>query len=54
MVQAWLSFTKEVTQSTPAWLSTQQHAGAEEVTRVYAQVLAGRGDPRVGHILSLS
>ncbi len=54
MVQAWESFTTEVTQSTPAWLSTKQHVGAEEVTRAYAQVLAGRGDPRVGHILSLS
>ena len=54
MVQAWESFTTEVTQSKPAWLSTQQHAGAEEVRRAYAQVLAGRGDPRVGHILSLS
>ena len=54
MVQAWVSFTTAVTQSTPAWLSTQQHVGAEEVALAYAQVLGGRGDPRVGHILSLS
>ena len=29
MVQAWVDFTNAVTQSTPAWLSTQQHVGAE-------------------------
>ena len=54
MVQAWVSFTTAVTQSTPPWLSTQQHVGAEAVTQAYAQVLGGRGDPRMGHILSLS
>jgi hypothetical protein len=53
MVQAWESFTTAVTQSTPPWLSTQQHVGAEAVTQAYAQVLGGRGDPRVGHMLSL-
>ncbi len=54
MVQAWTSFTTTVTQSTPPWLSTQQHVGADAVTHAYAHVLGGRGDPRVGHILSLS
>jgi Protein of unknown function (DUF2855) len=54
MVQAWLSFTNAVTQSTPSWLSTQQHVGTDAVTQAYAQVLGGRGDPRIGHILSLS
>ena len=53
MVLAWVSFTNAVTTSTPPWLSTQQHAGAEAVTKAYAQVLGGRGDPRAGHILSL-
>jgi Protein of unknown function (DUF2855) len=54
MAQAWVSFTNVVTQSTLPWLSTQQHVGAEAVAQAYAQVLGGRGDPRVGHILSLS
>jgi hypothetical protein len=54
MVQAWVNFTNTVMQTTPPWLSTQQHVGAEAVTQAYTQVLAGRGDPRVGHILSLS
>jgi hypothetical protein len=53
MVQAWVNFTAAVTQSTPAWLLIQQHVGADAVTQAYAQVLSGRGDPRVGHMLSL-
>jgi Protein of unknown function (DUF2855) len=54
MVQAWLHFTNAVTQSTPPWLSIRQHTGADAVAKAYAQVLGGRGDPRVGHMLSLS
>jgi hypothetical protein len=54
MVQAWLNFINAVTQSTPPWLTTQQHNGAEAVMQAYTQVLGGRGDPRMGHILSLS
>jgi hypothetical protein len=54
MVQAWGNFTNTVTQSSPTWLSVQQHVGADAVTLAYAQVLGGRGDPRIGHILSLS
>jgi hypothetical protein len=53
MVQAWQSFTNTVTNSKTPWLITQQHTGADAVKQAYAQVLAGRGDPRVGHMLSL-
>jgi Protein of unknown function (DUF2855) len=52
MVQAWVNFTDTVKQSTPTWLSIQQHVGADAVTQAYAQVLSGRGDPRLGHVLS--
>ena len=54
LVLAWQAFTHAVTQASRPWLSTQQHVGAEAVKQAYAQVLGGRGDPRVGHILSLS
>ena len=54
LVLAWRGFTHTVTQASPPWLSTQHHVGADAVTTAYAQVLAGRGDPRAGHILSLS
>jgi Protein of unknown function (DUF2855) len=53
MVQAWSNFTNAATRSAPPWLSIQQHTGADAVTTAYAQVLGGRGDPRVGHMLSL-
>lgn len=54
MVQAWLSFTAVVTNSKTPWLTVQQHTGADAVTKAYAQVLSGRGDPRIGHMLSLT
>jgi len=53
LVLAWQAFTHTVTHASPPWLSTQHHVGADAVTTAYAQVLGGRGDPRVGHILSL-
>jgi Protein of unknown function (DUF2855) len=52
MVQAWQSFTSAVTHSKTPWLKVEHHAGAEAVTQAYQQVLSGRGDPRVGHMLS--
>jgi Protein of unknown function (DUF2855) len=54
LVAAWRAFLAQAGQATPPWLQVQSHAGAAAVTAVYAQVLAGRGDPRVGHMLSLS
>jgi hypothetical protein len=53
MVQAWVSFTAAVTNTKAPWLTTERHVGAEAATKAYAQVLGGRGDPRVGHMLSL-
>lgn len=54
MVQAWTSFTGAVSNSKMSWVTVQHHSGADAVTKAYAQVLGGRGDPRVGHMLSLS
>jgi hypothetical protein len=53
MVHAWVSFTNAVTSAKTPWLSTQNHVGEAAVAKAYAQVLGGRGDPRVGHMLSL-
>jgi hypothetical protein len=36
------------------WLTIEHHRGAAAVQAIYAQVLAGHGDPRVGHMLSLA
>jgi hypothetical protein len=53
LVTAWRAFSARATAAPQPWLNVQHHKGAQEVQRAYAQVLAGRGDPRVGHMLSL-
>jgi hypothetical protein len=54
LVQGWNAFRARVQDAQNPWLTVREHRGANEVERAYAQVLAGRGDPREGHILSLS
>jgi hypothetical protein len=54
LVTAWRAFSARATDAAQPWLSVQHHSGAQEVQQAYAQVLAGRGDPRVGHMLSLA
>ncbi|MDO9361116.1 MAG: DUF2855 family protein [Polaromonas sp.] len=52
LVQAWQAFSARVGQSPKPWLLVRQHKGADAVASAYQQVLAGKGDPREGHILS--
>ena len=54
LVQAWRAFSARVAGAPRPWLTVQHHTGPREVEQAYAQVLAGRGDPRIGHILSLA
>jgi len=54
MVQAWHAFIARVTDAKAPWLRAEHHDGGAEVQAAYADVLSGRGDPRVGHLLSLS
>ena len=53
LVTAWHGFRQQVAAADPHWLVVQQHQGADAVQAAYAQVLAGRGDPRLGHMLAL-
>jgi hypothetical protein len=53
LVAAWHGFRAQVDTPDSPWLQVQHHSGAEAVAAVYAQVLGGRGDPRLGHLLSL-
>lgn len=53
LVQAWQAFSRRATQADAPWLTIQQHQGREAVVAAYQQVLAGKGDPRTGHILKL-
>jgi len=54
LVDAWRTFSAKVSGSDPPWLEVRRHRGAAEVLAAYAQVYAGSGDPRLGHILSLA
>lgn len=54
MIAAWRAFIAKVTDSEAPWLHAEHHDGAASVQSAYAAVLAGKGDPRSGHILSLS
>jgi len=54
LVLAWRAFSAKAAAPKEPWLTVQHHRGTQEVQQAYAQVLAGRGDPRAGHILSLA
>ena len=54
LLQAWQAFGAKVADPAAPWLRVQHHRGPQAVQAAYAQVLAGRGDPREGHILSFT
>ena len=54
LAQAWFAYTAKVTDPAAPWLTVQTDHGAEAARAVYAQVLGGHDDPRIGHMLSLS
>jgi hypothetical protein len=54
LVVAWRTFSARAAGATDPWLTVEHHRGAQEVQAAYAKVLAGRGDPRVGHMLTLA
>ncbi|MCZ8254967.1 MAG: DUF2855 family protein, partial [Polaromonas sp.] len=51
VAEAWQGFTQHVAEATPPWLTPQRHSGQAAMQAVYQEVLAGKGDPRTGHIL---
>jgi hypothetical protein len=57
LVKAWQAFLLTATRTPSAgqtpWITVQHHTGSEAVQSAYLHVLGGKGDPRVGHILSL-
>ena len=53
LVHAWRAFISRVADPAGPWLKVQRHDGVVSVGQAYQLVLAGRGDPRAGHILSL-
>lgn len=53
MVRAWLRFCAHITAGAQPWVQVEHHQGAAAVQSLYAQVLAGQGDARTGHIASM-
>ncbi|MDP2016085.1 DUF2855 family protein [Hydrogenophaga sp.] len=53
MAKAWHAFIAQVSQPAAPWLVVQHHNGPAAVQAAHALVLGGRGDARVGHMLSL-
>ncbi len=53
MVADWRDFLAQLSAPPRPWLEVCHHAGPDAVLAAYALVLAGRGDPRLGHMLSL-
>ena len=54
LLRAWQAFVAKVHDPAGAWLQVELHQGATAVQAAYRQILAGRGDPRRGHMLSLN
>ena len=54
LVAAWHGFRAQASDPAAPWLVVQTHLGADAVQAAHALVLSGRGDPRLGHMLSLS
>ncbi|MFZ3221207.1 MAG: DUF2855 family protein [Rhodoferax sp.] len=53
LLQSWNAFVATVVQPEHPWLQVVQHRGPDAVQAAYQLVLGGRGDPRLGHMLSL-
>ena len=54
MAQAWRAFMAQVNNPAQPWVVAQHHRGPDAVQAAHELVLGGQGDPRVGHMLSLS
>ena len=52
--EAWSDFVRQVSDARNPWLVVERHQGQQAVKAAYDQILSGQGDPRIGHILSLS
>ena len=53
LVQSWQAFIGQAADPSHPWLRVERHTGPAAVQAAYQQVLGGKGDARVGHMLSL-
>ena len=54
LVQSWQAFIATATKPEHPWLQVAHHAGPTAVHAAYQQVLGGKSDPRLGHVLTLN
>jgi hypothetical protein len=54
LLKGWQAFLGKVSTAASPWIEVRHHDGVPAVQATYLDVLGGRGNPRVGHILSLS
>ncbi len=53
LVHGWQAFLAKVSDPASPWLTIQVHAGRAALQPVYAAVLAGDADPRLGQVVAL-
>ena len=54
LLAGWQAFTACARDPAKPWLLIEHHRGAEPLAAAYQLVLAGKGDPQIGHMLSLN
>ncbi len=54
LVQSWQAFIATVSKPEHPWLRVTHHTGPAAVQAAYEQVLSGKSDPRLGHVLTLN
>ncbi len=53
LIAAWRALVERVSDAKSPWLLVRHHRGAEQALAVYREVLAGKADARIGHIVSM-
>lgn len=53
LLASWREFLAVATTGPEPWLQVQRHRGAAAAQAAYLALLAGRSDPRMGHVLDL-
>ncbi|HET6828897.1 MAG TPA: DUF2855 family protein, partial [Ramlibacter sp.] len=53
LAQDWQAFRERVTNPAAPWLRVQRHDGAQAALAAYREVLCGRSDPHLGHVVSM-
>jgi len=52
LVQSWNTFIAAVSQPEKPWLHVMHHTGPAAVQACYLEVLGGKSDPKLGHVLT--